>query len=212
MTETVDGYQLVAGERRLRAAQAGRPRAHPGRRPAARRREQLELALVENLQRDGPQRDRGGRRLPPADRRVRVHPGRRRDAGRPGPLDRRQHAPPPRPRAGGPGGRRRRPDHRGPRPRARRPGRRAPGPRPRLGHRPGAVRPPDRGARPTAPRAKTDAAARHRRDRPTRTSSASRRTCVARSAPRSASPDRGAAAGSSSSTTATKTSSASTSA
>ncbi len=36
VTEIVDGYQLVAGERRLRAADRGRPRAHPGRRPPAR--------------------------------------------------------------------------------------------------------------------------------------------------------------------------------
>jgi ParB family transcriptional regulator, chromosome partitioning protein len=51
VTETIDGYQLVAGERRLRAAQA----AGLDRIPAVVRqladREQLELALVENLQR-----------------------------------------------------------------------------------------------------------------------------------------------------------------
>ncbi len=52
VTETVDGYQLVAGERRLRAAQA----AGLDRIPAVVRqladREQLEIALVENLQRE----------------------------------------------------------------------------------------------------------------------------------------------------------------
>jgi ParB family chromosome partitioning protein len=52
VTETVDGYQLVAGERRLRAAQA----AGLDRIPAVVRqladRDQLELALVENLQRE----------------------------------------------------------------------------------------------------------------------------------------------------------------
>ena len=52
VTETIDGYQLVAGERRLRAAQA----AGLDRIPAVVRqladREQLEFALVENLQRD----------------------------------------------------------------------------------------------------------------------------------------------------------------
>jgi ParB family chromosome partitioning protein len=52
VTETIDGYQLVAGERRLRAAQA----AGLDRIPAVIRqladREQLEFALVENLQRD----------------------------------------------------------------------------------------------------------------------------------------------------------------
>lgn len=51
VTETVDGYQLVAGERRLRAARL----AGLGRVPAVVRqladREQLEIALVENLQR-----------------------------------------------------------------------------------------------------------------------------------------------------------------
>jgi ParB family transcriptional regulator, chromosome partitioning protein len=52
VTETIDGYQLVAGERRLRAAIA----AGLDRVPAVVRqladREQLELALVENLQRE----------------------------------------------------------------------------------------------------------------------------------------------------------------
>jgi ParB-like partition proteins len=51
VSETLDGYQLVAGERRLRAAQA----AGLERIPAVVRqlidRDQLELALVENLQR-----------------------------------------------------------------------------------------------------------------------------------------------------------------
>ena len=52
VTETIDGYQVVAGERRLRAAMA----AGLDRIPAVVRqladREQLELALVENLQRE----------------------------------------------------------------------------------------------------------------------------------------------------------------
>ena len=52
VTETIDGYQLVAGERRLRAAQA----AGLDRIPAVVRqladRDHLELALVENLQRE----------------------------------------------------------------------------------------------------------------------------------------------------------------
>lgn len=51
VSETIDGYQLVAGERRLRAAQA----AGLERIPAVVRqlvdRDQLELSLVENLQR-----------------------------------------------------------------------------------------------------------------------------------------------------------------
>jgi ParB family transcriptional regulator, chromosome partitioning protein len=52
VTETLDGYQLIAGERRLRASRA----AGLDRIPAIIRqladRDQLELALVENLQRE----------------------------------------------------------------------------------------------------------------------------------------------------------------
>lgn len=52
VTETVDGYQLVAGERRVRAARlAGLERIPAVIRQLADR-EQLELALVENLQRE----------------------------------------------------------------------------------------------------------------------------------------------------------------
>jgi ParB family chromosome partitioning protein len=51
VTETIDGYQLVAGERRFRASQmAGLERIPAVIRQLADR-EQLELALVENLQR-----------------------------------------------------------------------------------------------------------------------------------------------------------------
>jgi ParB family transcriptional regulator, chromosome partitioning protein len=51
VTQTLDGYQLVAGERRLRAAQlAGLERIPVVIRQVAER-DQLELALVENLQR-----------------------------------------------------------------------------------------------------------------------------------------------------------------
>ena len=51
MTETLDGYQLVAGERRFRASQlAGLERIPAVIRQLADR-DQLELALVENLQR-----------------------------------------------------------------------------------------------------------------------------------------------------------------
>ena len=50
--ETIDGYQLVAGERRLRASElAGRDRIPAIVRQLADR-DQLELALVENLQRE----------------------------------------------------------------------------------------------------------------------------------------------------------------
>jgi ParB family chromosome partitioning protein len=52
VTETLDGYQLVAGERRFRASQlAGLDRIPAIVRQLADR-EQLELALVENLQRE----------------------------------------------------------------------------------------------------------------------------------------------------------------
>ncbi|HLX33783.1 MAG TPA: ParB/RepB/Spo0J family partition protein [Candidatus Limnocylindrales bacterium] len=52
VTETIDGYQLVAGERRVRAARmAGLDRIPAVIRQLADR-EQLELALVENLQRE----------------------------------------------------------------------------------------------------------------------------------------------------------------
>jgi ParB family transcriptional regulator, chromosome partitioning protein len=52
VTETIDGYQLVAGERRVRAARmAGLERVPAIVRQLADR-DQLELALVENLQRE----------------------------------------------------------------------------------------------------------------------------------------------------------------
>jgi ParB family chromosome partitioning protein len=52
VTETIDGYQLVAGERRLRASQlAGLERIPAIIRQLADR-DQLEIALVENLQRE----------------------------------------------------------------------------------------------------------------------------------------------------------------
>jgi ParB family chromosome partitioning protein len=52
VTETIDGYQLVAGERRVRAARiAGLERVPAIVRQLADR-QQLELALVENLQRE----------------------------------------------------------------------------------------------------------------------------------------------------------------
>jgi ParB family chromosome partitioning protein len=52
VTETIDGYQLVAGERRLRAAQAAGLERIPVVVRQLADRDQLELALVENLQRD----------------------------------------------------------------------------------------------------------------------------------------------------------------
>ena len=91
--------------------------------------------------------------------------------------------------------------------------RRAPGPRPRLRHRARScpfARPKSSSRRLREP--KPEPPAPPAPGGPTRSSSASRRTSDARSAPKSALPDRGAAAGSSSSTTATKNSGGSTSA
>ena len=52
VTETIDGYRLVAGERRLRAAQAAGLERIPAVVRQLADREQLEVALVENLQRE----------------------------------------------------------------------------------------------------------------------------------------------------------------
>ena len=51
VTETIDGYQLIAGERRLRAAEMAGLQRIPAVVRHAVAREQLELALVENIQR-----------------------------------------------------------------------------------------------------------------------------------------------------------------
>ncbi len=52
VTESIDGYQLVAGERRLRAAQMAGLEHIPAVVRQLADRDQLELALVENLQRE----------------------------------------------------------------------------------------------------------------------------------------------------------------
>lgn len=52
VTETLDGYQLVAGERRLRAARLAGLERIPAVVRQVEDRDQLELALVENLQRE----------------------------------------------------------------------------------------------------------------------------------------------------------------
>jgi ParB family chromosome partitioning protein len=52
VAETIDGYQLVAGERRVRAAQAAGLERIPAVIRQLADREQLEIALVENLQRE----------------------------------------------------------------------------------------------------------------------------------------------------------------
>ena len=72
VTETIDGYQLVAGERRLRAAQAAGLERIPAVVRQLADREQLELALVENLQREDLDPLETARSLPAADRRIRA--------------------------------------------------------------------------------------------------------------------------------------------
>ena len=112
VTETLDGYQLVAGERRFRAAQlAGLERIPAVVRQLADR-EQLELALVENLQRE-PISTRSRRRTRSGSSidEFALTQEQIAHAGRAGRVDRRQHAPPARPRSSGPGRRRGRPDH-----------------------------------------------------------------------------------------------------
>ena len=59
VTETIDGYQLVAGERRLRAAQRGRAGADPGGRPPARRPRPARARPRREPPARGPRPDRG---------------------------------------------------------------------------------------------------------------------------------------------------------
>ena len=82
VTETLDGYQLVAGERRVRAARLAGLERIPALVRQLADREQLEIALVENLQRADLDPIDEALGLPPAHRRVRAHPGARRRARR----------------------------------------------------------------------------------------------------------------------------------
>ena len=197
VSETIDGYQLVAGERRLRAAQvAGLERI-----PAVVRqlidRDQLELALVENLQREDldPLETADAYRqlmnrfgFTADDVANRVGRARSTVANTLRLLDLAPEV-----QAAVADGRL----TRGARPGARRDLARAPGTRARLGRRPGSVGQADRGAGPTPARSRGRRRTMPQRPRSrTPNSSASRRTCAARSAPRSASPDRARAAGS----------------
>ena len=179
VTETLDGYQLVAGRAAAPRGAAGRPRAHPGGRPPARRPAPARARARREPPARGPQPARGGARLPPAHRRVRLHPGAARRDGRAGPFHGREHASPARAAASRPGRVGRRADHRRPRSRDGRPRRGRRRRRPRDRRRPRHLGPPDRGAR--APDARADAPDRRsaRRAPSTRISSASRRTCVA---------------------------------
>ena len=75
VTETLDGYQLVAGERRLRASQLAGPRAHPRHRPPARRSGAARARPRREPPARGSRPDGGGARLRQLDRRVRDVPG-----------------------------------------------------------------------------------------------------------------------------------------
>ena len=87
VTETLDGYQLVAGERRFRAAQlAGLERIPAVIRQLADR-DQLELALVENLQREDLNPIEEARAYRQLIDEFGVHPGGARRARRPGAID-----------------------------------------------------------------------------------------------------------------------------
>ena len=111
VTEAVDGYQLVAGERRLRAAQAAGLERIPAVVRQLADRDQLELALVENLQRE----DLDPLETADAYRQLIDDFGLSQDevarACRSGPVDGSEHAPAARAGARRPGGRRRRTAH-----------------------------------------------------------------------------------------------------
>ena len=65
-----DSYEIIAGERRWRAAQKAGLHDVPVVVHELSDKEALELAIIENVQRAGPQRARGGDRLSAAHRRV----------------------------------------------------------------------------------------------------------------------------------------------
>ena len=67
---------IIAGERRWRAAQRARLHAIPAIVREIDESTTAELALIENIQRQDLNRDRGGGRLPSADPAPRPHPGR----------------------------------------------------------------------------------------------------------------------------------------
>ena len=117
-------YQLIAGERRLRASIEAQLHEVPARVLVLDDQRVFELAMVENLQRE----DLNAIDKASAFREylvpLRRHPGRARRPARRRPLDRLQPDPPPRPPRRGPGRRARQRDHPGPRPGAARPPRR----------------------------------------------------------------------------------------
>ena len=117
-------YQLIAGERRLRASIEAQLHEVPARVLDLDDQRVFELAMVENLQREDLNAIDKADGLPRIPRPLRRHPGR---AGRPAgprPLDRLQPDPAARAARRGPGRRARQRDHPGPRPRPARPARR----------------------------------------------------------------------------------------
>ena len=69
-----DGYQLIAGERRWRAAQRAGPDDGAGRRAHLRRRQRRRAGAGREPPPPGPHAARGGGRLPAADRGLRADP------------------------------------------------------------------------------------------------------------------------------------------
>ncbi len=89
-----DAYEIIAGERRWRAAQRAGQHDIPIIVLEAGDREALEIAIIENVQRDRSQRARRGRGLRSARRRSRIFARRYRADGRQEPQPCRQHPAP----------------------------------------------------------------------------------------------------------------------
>ena len=95
-------YQLIAGERRLRASIEAQLHEVPARVLDLDDQRVFELAMVENLQREDLNAVDKATRLPRLPRALRRHPGRARRPARPRSLDRLEPDPPARPARRGP--------------------------------------------------------------------------------------------------------------
>ena len=193
------GWELIAGERRWRAAQAAGLTTVPALVREADDRTSLALALVENIVRADLDPGRAGARLRPPAGRVRALARGGRDGGRPEPLGGRQRDAPARPARRGARAARARRAERGPRPGAaadRGAGRAAGGGARRRGRR--VERAPGRGAGAHPAAAPPRAVRRRRRTGSTPSSRTTRSTAsTARSAsPRASRPTAPAAASS----------------